>query len=437
MARSDAILERLLTLHPKVIDLSLERIERLLKLLGNPHQALPPVVHVAGTNGKGSVIAFMRTAVEAAGYRVHTYTSPHLVRFHERIRLASEPGVSAFISEAELTAMLEECEVANGGAEITFFEITTAAAFLSFARRPADIVLLETGLGGRLDATNLIDQPALTVITPIDLDHQQFLGETIEEIAGEKAGILKPGVTCVVGPQDDRARQVIERRAAQRDAPLLVCDQEWQAYEERGRLVYQDMGGLFDLPLPRLAGRFQIANAGLAIAALRALDGFTITEADVDAAMLGTDWPGRLARITEGPLLSAAPDDAEIWLDGGHNPSAGRVVAAAIADLEDRVPRPLVLIAGMLNTKDPAGFLKPFVGLAQKVITLTIPGEENALSAQDLRDVALSVGLEAETAPSLAAALAASATDPMQPPRILICGSLYLAGHVLAEAETV
>ncbi len=434
MARSDAILERLWTLHPKVIDLSLDRIEQLLSRLGNPQRALPPVVHVAGTNGKGSVIAFMRAALETAGHRVHTYTSPHLVRFHERIRLADADG-SKLISEPELAAALEECEAVNDGAEITFFEITTAAAYLCFSRRPADIVLLETGLGGRLDATNVIDQPALTVITTIDLDHQEFLGSTIEEIAREKAGILKRGVTGIIGPQTDAARAAIEHKAAETGVPLIIHGQDWQAYEERGRLVFQDMSGLLDLPLPRLPGRFQIANAGTAIAALRSLDDIAVTDRDIEGGLLTADWPGRMSRLTSGHFVDAAPDDAELWLDGGHNPSAASAIATSIADLEERVPRPLVLIVGMLNTKDPAGFMMPFGGLAQKIITLAIPGEKGARTAEELRDVAEAQGFVAETAVSLEAAVAAAAVDPLIPPRILICGSLSLAGQVLAESE--
>ncbi len=434
MARSDAILERLWTLHPKVIDLSLDRIERLLSHLGNPHRALPPVVHVAGTNGKGSAIAFMRAALEAADYRVHTYTSPHLVRFHERIRLADEDG-SRLISELELASVLEECETVNDGADITFFEITTAAAYLSFSRRPADIVLLETGLGGRLDATNVIEQPALTVITTVGLDHQEFLGATIEEVAAEKSGILKRDVTGIVGPQEDAARATIERRAAATGAPLIIHGQDWQAYEERGRLVFQDMSGLLDLPLPRLPGRFQISNAGTAIAALRALDDFSVSDGDIEHGLLNADWPARMTRLTAGHIVDTAPDDAELWLDGGHNPSAATAIAAAIADLEDRVPRPLVIIFGMLKAKDPVGFLKPFAGLAQKIITLTIPGEKESRSAEVLYDVAVSEGFVAETAVSLEAAVAAAAVDPLIPPRILICGSLSLAGQVLAESE--
>lgn len=434
MARSDAILERLLTLHPKVIDLDLSRVERLLAALGNPERALPPVIHVGGTNGKGSVVAYLRAMLERSGRAVHVYTSPHLVRFHERIRLGTDGG-SEPIPEPALIALLEECEQANRGQPITFFEITTVAALLAFARHPADWVLLEVGLGGRLDATNVIDHPALAVITTVDLDHQQYLGDDIEAIAAEKAGILKPGVPCVVGPQEDAARRVIEDHAARIGAPILVHGQDWHAHEEHGRLVYQDEAGLLDLPLPRLAGRFQIDNAGTAIAAARALGPGVLAETAIEAGIAGAEWPARLQYLTGGRLFLYAPKGAEIWLDGGHNPAAGRALAQSMAELEERTPRPLVLVVGMLNSKDPAGFLAPFRGLARKVITVTIPGEENAIPAGDLADIAEGQGFEAETAPTVTEALAQCRDVGDVAPRILVCGSLYLAGHVLALDE--
>ncbi len=438
MARSDAILKRLLSLHPKMIDLSLERIEHLLARLGNPHEQLAPVIHVAGTNGKGSVIAFLRAAFEAAGLRVHVYSSPHLVRFHERIRLG-RPGGGELIEEAELSALLEECESANGGAPITFFEITTAAAFLGFARHPADVVLLETGLGGRLDATNLIAEPHLTILTSISLDHQQFLGDTLADIAGEKAGILKCGTTCIVAPQMDEAFGVIERSAARQRAQLLVGSQDWHAFEQHGRLVYQDEAGLLDLPLPRLTGRFQIDNAGTAIAALRTQTIAPVDAAHIEQALSQAEWPARLSRLSSDALLGALPADSELWLDGGHNPAAGAAVSASLADLEERVSRPLVLILGMINSKDAAGYLSPFEGLAQKIITVTIPDEENAVPAEDLANIAAALGFDSEAATSINAALRAAAQSTATPPRVLICGSLYFAGHVLAieNAEVV
>ncbi len=348
---SDRVLERLGRLHPKLIDLSLGRIERLLAALGNPQDALPPVVHVAGTNGKGSTVATLRACLEAAGYRVHAYTSPHLVRFHERIRLAGR-----LIDEDALLALLEECERVNGGTPITYFEITTAAALLAFARNPADIVLLETGLGGRLDATNVIQRPAATAITPISLDHQAFLGDTIAAIAGEKAGILKPGAPAVVAPQPPEAEAVIEARAAGLDAPLLRWRREWRCEAAGDGMRYAGPRWRLDLPLPSLAGAHQIVNAGTAIACLEALAEFSLPPEAIAAGLRHIEWPARLQRLGRGPLVAMLPAGWELWLDGGHNPGAGAVLAAAVALWRDR---PLHLIVGMLNTKDAAGFLAP------------------------------------------------------------------------------
>jgi dihydrofolate synthase/folylpolyglutamate synthase len=426
MALSDAILTRLLTLHPKIIDLSLGRMERLLAILGHPERQLPPVIHVAGTNGKGSTVSYLRHMMEAAGLVVHAYTSPHLVRFHERIRVAG-----ALISEADLTALLEECEVANGGEPITFFEITTAAAFLAFSRIPADYLLLEVGLGGRLDATNVIDNPAVAVITTIDYDHQQYLGDTLALIAAEKAGILKRGRPAVIGVQPDEAREVLVRAAERLRGPMAVANQDWQAFEQHGRLVFQDESGLLDLPLPQLRGRHQIDNAGNAIAALRLLGDGRITDTHIAEGLKTATWPARMQRLGSGALWSLVPADAELWLDGGHNPSAGRVLAQAFSDLNDRHSRPLVLVWGMLNTKDVGRFIESFAGIAARVVTLTIPDEENAVSAEALAEAARAAGLSAETASSLDEALRQAALAAPNP-RILICGSLYLAGRVLA-----
>ena len=426
MALSDAILTRLLSLHPKIIDLSLGRTERLLAKLGHPERKLPPVIHVAGTNGKGSTVAYLRHIMEAAGLAVHAYTSPHLVRFHERIRVAG-----ALISEADLTALLEECEAANGGEPITFFEITTAAAFLAFSRTPADYLILEVGLGGRLDATNVIDRPALSVITTIDYDHQQFLGDTLGLIAHEKAGILKRGCPAIVGIQPDEALAEIVRVGERVRAELRIAGQDWQAYEQHGRLVFQDEDGLLDLPMPQLRGRHQIDNAGNAIAAIRLLDDPRIAERHIAEGLKATAWPARMQRLGPGALSALIPAEAELWLDGGHNPSAGRVLAQAFSELNDRHSRPLVLVWGMLNTKDAGSFIGCFAGVASRVVTITIPDEENALAAETLAEAARAHGLAAETATSLEAALRqASSTVPA--PRILICGSLYLAGRVLA-----
>ncbi|WP_413874905.1 bifunctional folylpolyglutamate synthase/dihydrofolate synthase [Albidovulum sp.] len=417
---SDLILQRMMTLHPKIIDLTLDRVHRLLAALGHPERALPPVIHIAGTNGKGSTQAMIRAGLEAAGAKVHAYTSPHLARFHERIRLAGD-----LISEGYLAEILEECETANAGIPITYFEITTCAAFLAFARTPADWTLLEVGLGGRLDATNVVDRPRLTIITPVSIDHQQYLGETLAEIAGEKAGILKRGVPCVVGPQEDAALDVIEARAAALGAPLLVHGQHWTAWEERGRLVFQDESGLLDLPLPVLPGPHQIDNAGAALAALRHLDA---NEAACEAAVTGAYWPARMQRLTRGPLVEAA-GTCELWLDGGHNPAGGVAVAATLA----RMPKkPTHLVLGMLNTKDIAGYLRPVAAEARTLTAVSIPGEANTLSADETQAAAARAGIAAETAESVLAAVSRiAASDPGA--RILICGSLYLAGGVLRE----
>ncbi|HSC18114.1 MAG TPA: folylpolyglutamate synthase/dihydrofolate synthase family protein [Rhizomicrobium sp.] len=432
-ARSDAILERLLELHPKRIDLVLDRIERLLANLGHPEERLPPVIHVAGTNGKGSTCAFARAMLEAQGLRVHVYTSPHLVHFHERIRLAG-----SLISEEELSDALEECEVANDGAPITFFEITTAAALLAFSRHPADALVLEVGLGGRLDATNVIRRPAVTAITPVGLDHQEFLGGDLAGIAAEKAGIVKRGVPVIVGPQEDRARDVIERTADSLSAPLYAFGQDWFVHAERDRLVYQDEHGLLDLRLPKLRGPHQIENAGGAIAALRHSRRNWAREAGIERGLREAQWPARLQRLTQGPLLALAPEGAEVWLDGGHNPHAAHAIAQALADFEEKSEKPLYLICGMLKTKDADGFFAPFRGLARHATTICIPGEAASRGAGDLYDAARRAGLDASPADDVEDAMMqvagwAEGRPGEGPPRILICGSLYLAGRVLAE----
>ena len=430
MALSDAILTRLLSLHPKIIDLSLGRMQDILQKLGHPERKLPPVIHVAGTNGKGSTVAYLRHIMEAAGLKVHAYTSPHLVKFHERIRVAGE-----LILEADLSALLEECEQANGGEPITFFEITTAAAFLAFSRTPADYLILEVGLGGRLDATNVIDRPELCVITTIDYDHQQYLGDTLTLIAGEKAGILKRGRPAIIGAQPDEARDAIARVGERVRAELHIAGQDWQAYEQHGRLVFQDEAGLLDLPMPQLKGRHQIDNAGNAIAAVRRLNDPRIGDVHIAEGVKSTSWPARMQRLGQGALTAMVPAEAELWLDGGHNPSAGRVLAQAFSELNDRHSRPLVLVWGMLNTKDVGSFIGCFAGIASRVVTITIPEEENAVPAERLAEAARAHGLPAETAQDLEAALR-QASLSVPAPRILICGSLYLAGRVLATHAT-
>ena len=401
----------------------------ILARLGHPELQLPPVIHVAGTNGKGSTVAYLRHIMAAAGLSVHAYTSPHLVKFHERIRVAGE-----LISEAGLTALLEECETANAGEPITFFEITTAAAFLSFARQPADYLILEVGLGGRLDATNVIDKPLVSVITAIDYDHQQYLGDTLALIAHEKAGILKRDCKAIIGAQPDAARAEIERVAERIRSPLSIAGQDWQVFEQHGNLVFQDEAGLLDLPMPQLKGRHQIDNAGNAIAAIRAVADPRISDRHIAEGLKATTWPARMQRLGLGALSPLIPAESELWLDGGHNPSAGRAMAQAFSELNDRHSRPLVLIWGMLNTKDVGNFIGCFEGVASRVIALTIPGEENAVSAEALAEAARKHGLPAETASGLEAALQ-QASLAVPAPRILICGSLYLAGRVLASHD--
>jgi dihydrofolate synthase / folylpolyglutamate synthase len=425
LARSDAILDRLLSLHPKIIDLSLERMERILERLGHPERSLPPAIHVAGTNGKGSTVAYIRAMLEAAGLNIHCYTSPHLVKFHERIVVAGE-----VIAESELSALLEECEAANGQEPITFFEITTAAAFLAFARTPADYLVLEVGLGGRLDATNVAEGVLASIITTVDYDHQQYLGDTLTLIAHEKAGILRKGVPAVISVQPDEAQAEIERVGTHVGSDLVIANQDWQVYEQHGRLIYQDEAGLLDLPMPVLKGRHQIDNAGNAIAAMRLLSDARITDRHIEEGLKSARWPARMQRLSSGRLLDQVPCEAELWLDGGHNPSAGRALARAFSEINERHSRPLILIWGMLNTKDAASFIENFSGLAERIVTISIPGEANAVPAHVLAEIAASQGFDSLAAPSLEAALQ-SASETADA-RILILGSLYLAGHVLA-----
>ena len=428
-ATSETLLERLKKLHPQSIDLSLGRIERVLDALGNPQDKLPPVVHVAGTNGKGSTLAFVRAIAEAMGKGVHVYTSPHLVDFHERIVLAGPYG-AAPIAEDVLVDCLARAEAANGGELITLFEITTAAAFLAFSEAPADLLLLETGLGGRLDATNMVKTPLLTIITPIAIDHVSFLGETLTEIAGEKAGILKPGVPCVVGRQDRDALEVIEARAEEIGAPLHVAGRDFDMYEQQSRLVFQTASRLLDLPLPRLAGRHQIDNAGTAIAAASVAFGDALPPRALEDGITHARWPARLERLPVGGLHAYAQDDTEIWLDGGHNEAGGQAVAHTLAELDEKLPRPVHLIWGMMETKDARRFIAPFKGLVEKVYTVPIPGEPNAFDAESLAEQARAEGFETKAVNSVPEALLRTASCG-EAPRVLICGSLYLAGHVL------
>jgi dihydrofolate synthase/folylpolyglutamate synthase len=428
---SATLLERLKQLHPKSIDLSLGRMERLLAALGHPERRLPPVVHVAGTNGKGSLIAFLRAIAEGMGRRVHVYTSPHLVNFHERIVLAGPSG-AAPIEEAALVECLARAEAANSGELVTLFEITTAAAFLAFADTPADLLLLETGLGGRLDATNVVDKPLVTAITPISIDHVSFLGDTIAAIAGEKAGILKPGVPCVVARQEPAALAVIEARARELGAPLHEAGRDWDVFEQQGRLIFQTATTLLDLPLPRLNGRHQIDNAGAAIAVASLVFGNALTQPAIEWGLTHAQWPARLERLGAGALSDEVGDGTELWLDGGHNEAGGKVVAQALAELDERVAVPMHLIWGMMETKDAHAFLAPFKGLVERVYTVPIPEEPGAFRAEDLAAIAAAEGFAVTATGGVPEALSLSrAALAGRPARVLICGSLYLAGNVL------
>ncbi len=428
----DDFLGRFLLLHPKKIDLSLDRIARLLADLGHPERRLPAVIHVAGTNGKGSTVAFMRAILEAAGKSVHVYTSPHLVRYNERIRIG-RPGGGRLVGDAELGEAFARCERANAGQSISFFEITTAAALLLFAERPADMLLLEVGLGGRFDTTNVVEHPLAVVVTPVSMDHPEFLGSTVEAIAFEKAGIIKRGAATIFAEQGKEALAVLLKQAARVGAPPpIVGAQDFTAHEERGRLVYQDEQGLLDLPLPRLAGRHQHLNAATAIATLRAVAP-DLPLVAYETGVAGAEWPARLQPLTRGHLAGSAPEGSELWLDGGHNAEGGRVLAAAMAEMEERHPRPLVLVCGMLATKDPAAFLNPFIGLAQELIAIPMASQHAGRDAAEIAGFASRAGLEAASCPGVEAALRFLAARHWPiPPRILVTGSLYLAGEVLA-----
>jgi dihydrofolate synthase / folylpolyglutamate synthase len=433
MVDSTTLMARFLALHPKKIDLSLDRMEQILPKIGDPHKRLPPTIHVAGTNGKGSTIAFMRAILEAAGKRVHVYTSPHLVRFHERIRLAGK-----LVNEDQLVDAFKRCEAANGEEPITVFEMTTAAALLLFSETPADVLLLEVGLGGRYDATNVIEKPVASVITPVSLDHMEYLGDNVPKIALEKAGILKRGCPAIFASQSAEGSAVLEKEARRvRTVEPMIGDQDFQCFEENGRLIYQDTKGLLDLPLPRLPGRHQHLNAGTAIATVRAIFGETISTDAISKGMVSVDWPARLQRL-QGHVLKLAPKGSEVWLDGGHNLDGGRVLSAAMGEIEEKNSRPLVMIVGMLATKDSTAFLGSFQSQAKKLYAIGINGQDAARPAADVADMAKKSGINAEIANSLADALARIAEEDWTlPPRILITGSLYLAGEVLAFDGTL
>ena len=433
---ADREIEHLMTLHPKGFDLSLDRVTRLLERLGNPQDRLPPVIHIAGTNGKGSCAAFARALLEAAGHLVHVHTSPHLVNWHERYRLAAEGGGTLVEDDIFAEAIARVAE-ANGGQKITVFEILTAVTFILFSEHPAEAAIIEVGLGGRFDATNVVKRPAVSVIMPISMDHEAYLGDRVELIAAEKAGIMKRGCPVVIGAQEsDIALQVLIETAERLDCPTFVYGQDFLAFEENGRMVYQDEDGLMDLPSPRLPGRHQYANAAAAIAAVKAA-GFEIGHRAAERAMTHVAWPARMQKLTQGKLVDLAPKGAEIWLDGGHNPGAGIVIAEALAEQEEKNPRPLVLISGMINTKDQTGYFSAFKGLARHVYTVPVTNSDAGVPNDELALRAAEAGLSAEPVSSVASALMLLRDGWDGPaPRILIGGSLYFAGAVLAENGT-
>lgn len=432
-------IRRLMGLHPRGADLSLSRISRLLESLGNPERRLPPVIHVAGTNGKGSASAFCRALLEAAGHGVHVHTSPHLVNWHERYRLGARGRPGQYVDDARLAEALRLVAKANGGEAITVFELLTAAGFILFSEGPADALVLEVGLGGRNDTTNVIERPAVSVVMPISFDHQAYLGDRIEVIAAEKAGIMKRRCPVVIGHQEfEAARDVLVSSAERLGCPVSIYGQDFLAFEEFGRLIYQDEMGLADLPLPALPGRHQFANAAAAIRAVRAA-GFSLDLAALEQAMVSVEWPARLQRLVDGRLVALLPPASEIWVDGGHNPGAGEVIAEAMANLEERKPRPLILVIGMLNTKDPIGYFRAFAGIAAHVYAVPIAGTDAALDPVALASSACDAGLSAEPVSSIGEALVALRERVWStglPPRVLIGGSLYLAGNALAENGT-
>ena len=431
MDRTEQITQRLLALHPKKMDLSLDRLNRLLAQLDHPEKRLPPVIHVAGTNGKGSTIAFMRAMLEAAGKRVHVYASPHLTRFNERFRLAG-----TLVDDARLNETLERIERINDGQTITFFEITTAVAFDLFCQVEADYVLLETGLGGRLDSTNVVPNPLGCVITPISIDHIDYLGDTVEKIAFEKAGILKPGAKAVFSRQPHGAMDVLEKRAAELGITPFICGQEFDGYPERDRFVYQDLDGLEDLPPPRLKGIHQFENASTAIAALKHF-GTDISSAAIEKGMETVTWPARMQPLP-GLLQDMLAKGSDLWLDGGHNLAGAQVLAQALGDLNDKQSKPLTLVLGMLGNKDVEGYLSCFEGLAKRVITVPVPADDLTTNAgrtpEDLAERAIKHGFATTHTRSVQEALKLVARDEAQ--RVVICGSLYLAGDVLGQNKT-
>ena len=438
MPTSDELLAELRTLHPMLIDLSLGRINVLLEKLGNPHRRLPPVVHIAGTNGKGSTTAFLKAMFEAAGKRAHVYTSPHLVRFHERISLAGGDGISRPISEAALVELLARVAKVNAGAPVTFFEITTAAAYVAFSETPADVLILEVGLGGDFDTTNVVDRPALCVITPISMDHAEKLGGTLERIAATKAGILKLDVPAVISQQEPVPLDVIRARARHTRSPLIVWGEDYEAFEQHGRMLFQSETEVLDLPLPALLGRHQIINAGASVAAALQLRSLGLTDRAIEQGLLDVRWPGRMQRLHHPQWTAGFASQSEVWLDGGHNPAGGAALAQSFADLDEHAPKPLCLIVGMKGLKDVGGFLAPFRGLASRLLCVPVPGDtERPHDPVAVAELARGQGFDAEASPSVRAALKRLTEEEGDPVRVLICGSLYLVGDVLALEQGV
>ncbi len=421
--QTDFVLERLLELHPRQIDLGLERTLRLLSAMGNPEKQLPPTIHVAGTNGKGSSIAYIRAIAVAAGLVVHSYTSPHLVRFHERINLQGKS-----IEDEELLAILKECEEVNAGAPITLFEITTVAAFTAFSRSSADLLLLETGLGGRLDATNIIKKPLVTAITPISIDHTEFLGSGIEKIAFEKAGIIKPRVPCIVGPQSEQVMNVLKERADRVNAPLSSYGTDWFLNNKNADcFVYRDLKGVMKLPLPALHGKHQVYNAGLAIATLRAWDGGLFKLEDFSSGLLEVFWPGRLQLLAQGELRKLLPVDVDLWVDGGHNPAAAESLAKTIKDWNDPG---LVLICALQENKDIAGFLGPLLRVCSAIVAINLPGNVRGHPPKKILGSASKLGANCMSATSLKEAVETAGRSSGK--TVVICGSLSLVGEALS-----
>lgn len=433
---SQALAAELRRLHPIGIDLGLGRMLGLLEALGHPEQRLPPVVHVAGTNGKGSVIAFLRAMLEADDRRVSCYLSPPLGSLHDAIRLPGADGISGQISEEQLAAALGRVLAANAGAPLTSFEGETAAAFLAFAETPADVLLLEVGMGGRGDATNVVDRPAVSVLTPISLDHQGFLGGTLAGIARHKAGIIKRGRPCVVARQERQALDVIEAEADRLRAPLILFGRDFEGYGQHGRFIFQHEAGLLDLPMPVLAGRHQVENAAVAIAAGQQLGRLAPSERAIERGLATVRWPGRMQMLAHGGLASLLAAGSELWLDGGHNAAAAQQIAEAFAALEERSPKPLHLVLGMLRSKHPDAYLSHFVGLAASVTGIAIPDVSRAyapsLTSSEIEEAAARLGLPASSSEDVEEGLAAIAASANGPVRVLIAGSLHLAGHVLA-----